>query len=628
MLANQIGYYSLILGFFFSILIIPVSIKNFNNKNQIIDNKIFSISFFQFFFVLVSFFGLILSFVNSDFSNETVFNNSHTTKPLFYKISGTWGNHEGSLLLWLLVLTLFIFIFLIKSTNQPKKYRILTLLFQQVIIIGFFLFLLKTSNPFNYLFPIPKEGLGLNPILQDPALAIHPPILYLGYVGSSIIFSSSLAAVVEKHISTVWAKHIKVWILVSWIFLTFGIMLGSIWAYYELGWGGFWFWDPVENVSLMPWFCLTALLHCILVLEKRLLLSSWTVILSIATFMLSMSGTFLVRSGILNSVHTFANDPERGIFILIFLFTLIFFSLAIFFIFHKENNQKIVEIYWLSKETSILFNNWFLMYFLSVVLIGTVYPIFLEVLSDEKISVGPPFYHKLIIPFLIPFLIFMSIGPNLNWIKSEVKKINIQIILSFLFSLLISLLILRKIGYVGLINTILILAAFYLFFITIKDFFLKKFKNYSQNFSHFGFSLLILSILFNSILSSEKITNLKVGEKFSFGEETIIFESIESTENKNYKSIIGYFKIKDKQNNSIQLKPELRIYNQPIIITSEADIKTTLHYDKFLVMNLVKDNEYFNVRYQIKPFMIWIWISTVLIIIGGLLSLFKRLYEK
>ena len=628
MLANQIGYYSLILGFFFSILIIPVSIKNFNDKNQIIDNKIFSISFFQFFFVLVSFFGLILSFVNSDFSNETVFNNSHTTKPLFYKISGTWGNHEGSLLLWLLVLTLFIFIFLIKSTNQPKKYRILTLLFQQVIIIGFFLFLLKTSNPFNYLFPIPKEGLGLNPILQDPALAIHPPILYLGYVGSSIIFSSSLAAVVEKHISTVWAKHIKVWILVSWIFLTFGIMLGSIWAYYELGWGGFWFWDPVENVSLMPWFCLTALLHCILVLEKRLLLSSWTVILSIATFMLSMSGTFLVRSGILNSVHTFANDPERGIFILIFLFTLIFFSLAIFFIFHKENNKKIVKIYWLSKETSILFNNWFLMYFLSVVLIGTVYPIFLEVLSDEKISVGPPFYHKLIIPFLIPFLIFMSIGPNLNWIKSEIKKINIQIILSFLFSLLISLLILRKIGYAGLINTILILAAFYLFFITIKDFFLKKFKNYSQNFSHFGFSLLILSILFNSILSSEKITNLKVGEKFSFGEETIIFESIESTENKNYKSIIGYFKIKDKQNNSIQLKPELRIYNQPIIITSEADIKTTLHYDKFLVMNLVKDNEYFNVRYQIKPFMIWIWISTVLIIIGGLLSLFKRLYEK
>ena len=628
MLAHQIGYYSLILGFFFSILIIPISIKNFNNRNKVIDNKVFSISFFQFFFVLVSFSGLILSFVNSDFGNETVFNNSHTTKPLFYKISGTWGNHEGSLLLWLLVLTLFIFIFLIKSTNQPKKYRILTLLFQQVIIIGFFLFLLKTSNPFNYLFPIPKEGLGLNPILQDPALAIHPPILYLGYVGSSIIFSSSLAAVVEKHISTVWAKHIKFWILVSWIFLTFGIMLGSIWAYYELGWGGFWFWDPVENVSLMPWFCLTALLHCILVLEKRSMLSSWTIILSIATFMLSMSGTFLVRSGILNSVHTFANDPERGIFILIFLFILILFSLVIFFVFHKEKDQKILKINWLSKEASILFNNWFLMYFLSVVLIGTVYPIFLEVLSSEKISVGPPFYYKLIIPFLIPFLFFMSIGPNLNWIKSKIKKIKIQIVLSFAISLLISFVILNQIGFVGLINSILILATFYLFFITIKDFFLKKFKNYSQIFSHFGFSLLILSILFNSILSSEKTINLKVGEEFSFREETITFESIESIKNKNYKSIVGYFKIKDKQNNYVQLKPELRIYNQPVMITSEADIKTTLYYDKFLVMNLVKDYEYFNVRYQVKPFMIWIWISTVLLIIGGLLSLFQRLYEK
>ena len=627
MLANQIGYYSLILGLIFSVLIIPISVKNFNN-NKSIDTRIFSISFFQFFFVMVSFLGLIFSFVNSDFSNETVFNNSHTTKPLFYKISGTWGNHEGSLLLWLLVLTFFIFLFLIKSSKQPKKYRILTLFFQQIIIIGFFLFLLKTSNPFNHLFPIPKEGLGLNPILQDPALAIHPPILYLGYVGSSIIFSASLAAVTQNYISKVWAKHIKVWILVSWFFLTLGIMLGSIWAYYELGWGGFWFWDPVENVSLMPWLCLTALLHCIMVLEKRLFFTSWAVILSIVTFILSLSGTFLVRSGILNSVHTFANDPERGIFILIFLFVLIFISLIIFFVFHRENNQKIVKIYWLSKETSILVNNWFLMYFLSVVLIGTVYPIFLEVLSSEKISVGPPFYHKLIIPFLIPFLLFMSIGPNLNWIKSKIKKVRIEIIILFVISLLVSLLISRKIGSVNLINIVLISAAFYLFFITTKDFFSKKLKNYPQKIAHFGFSLLILSILLNSIFSSEVITNLKVGEKFSFKEESITFESIENTKSKNYRSIIGHFKIEDKQKNSIQLKPELRIYDQPFTITSEADIKTTLYYDRFLVMNLVKGNEYFNVRYQFKPFMIWIWISTLLLIIGGIFSLFKRTYEK
>ena len=328
-MASLIGSYALIFGLLCSFLIIFFSIKNFNNLN-ILDNKILFLTFLQFFFVVLSFLGLIVSFVNSDFSNETVFNHSHTTKPLFYKISGTWGNHEGSLLLWLLVLTLFIFMFLLKSNEQPKKYKILTLLFQQIIIVGFFIFLIKTSNPFGYIFPIPTEGLGLNPILQDPALAIHPPILYLGYVGSSIIFSSALAATSLNYISKEWAKHIKQWVLISWIFLTLGILLGSIWAYYELGWGGFWFWDPVENVSLMPWLALTTLLHCILVLEKKMILTSWVVILSISTFTLSMCGTFLVRSGILNSVHTFANDPERGLFILIFLFSLIFLSLLFF----------------------------------------------------------------------------------------------------------------------------------------------------------------------------------------------------------------------------------------------------------------------------------------------------------
>ena len=430
MIYSVVGHYSLILGLCIGLILVYFSIQNFRNLNQL-DNKILSFSFLQLFFVVVSFLALVISFIISDFSNETVFNNSHTTKPLFYKISGTWGNHEGSLLLWLLVLTLFIFIFLLRTKNQPIKYKILTLVFQQVIIIGFFLFLILTSNPFNYLFPVPNEGLGLNPILQDPALAIHPPILYLGYVGSSIIFSSALAATSLKMVSTNWAIHIKKWVLISWIFLTLGILLGSIWAYYELGWGGFWFWDPVENVSLMPWLALTTLLHCILVLERKETLTSWVIILSIATFTLSMCGTFLVRSGILNSVHTFANDPERGLFILIFLFTLIFLSLLIFFVFHKPGQNNQANFFWLSKETSILINNWFMMYFLSVVLIGTVYPIFLDVISSQKISVGPPFYHKLIIPFLIPFLLMMAIGPKLKWIKSDLKdKI-------YLFSLLV-----------------------------------------------------------------------------------------------------------------------------------------------------------------------------------------------
>ena len=626
MLFNHIGYYSLVMGLIASVLIFFLSLKSYKLKT--IDQRIFLISSLQLFFVLISFTSLIICFITSDFSNETVFNNSHTNKPIFYKISGTWGNHEGSLLLWLLVLTLFLFLFLINSKNELKRYRILTVTFQQIIIIGFFIFVLATSNPFNFLFPIPIEGLGLNPILQDPALAIHPPILYVGYVGSSLIFSATLAAVIENYISKDWAKNIKIWILISWIFLTIGIMVGSIWAYYELGWGGFWFWDPVENVSLMPWFCLTALLHCVLVLEKRELLKSWTIILSIATFTLSMCGTFLVRSGILNSVHTFANDPSRGIFILCFLFFLITVSLIIFFIFNKEKQKDYIKINFLSKEVSIIVNNWFLMYFLSVVLIGTLYPIFLEVLTDHKISVGPPFYNKLIIPFLIFFLLFMSVGPNLKWIKEKNITNKFQLITLFFISLIISFLIFIKIGKTNLINTFLIAASLYLFIVTIKDFFSKELHNFSKKISHFGFSLLILSILINGVFSSEAIFNLKVGEKFTFKNEKIFLKSLVKKEKENYQSVIAYFTIEDDKKNISLFKPELRIYDQPLVVTSEADIKTTLFKDEFLVMNKIKGNEYFNVRYQVKPFMIWIWISTMLLAVGGILSLYNRLYEK
>jgi cytochrome c-type biogenesis protein CcmF len=626
MLYSAIGNYSLLLGLIFGLVLFYFSVINFRNS-KVLDAKILSFTFLQFFLVVISFLCLVLSFVVSDFSNETVFNNSHTTKPIFYKIAGTWGNHEGSLLLWLLVLTLFILIFLVKTKNQPVKYRILTLVFQQIIIVGFFIFLIKTSNPFNHIYPVPIEGLGLNPILQDPALVIHPPILYLGYVGSSIIFSSALAATSLNLVSKKWASHIKKWVLSSWVFLTLGILLGSIWAYYELGWGGFWFWDPVENVSLMPWLALTTLLHCILVLEKKSILNSWVIILSISTFALSMSGTFLVRSGILNSVHTFANDPERGLFILIFLFSLIFLSLFIFFFFHNSSKNDTNSFFLLSKETAIIINNWFMMYFLSVVLIGTVYPIFLDVLSSQKISVGPPFYHKLIIPFLIPFLLIMAIGPKLKWIKSNLED-KIYLIALLIVSILLSILIVKNFSTDFLINTVLISSAFYLFFITLRDFFNRGFKNLAQNTAHFAFSLLILSILFNNLFSTETITNLKVGQTFENKKTKITFENISQKEEKNYKSIIAKFIIQDSKGKIENLSPELRIYNQPNIVTSEADIKTTLLSDKFIVINVVPNQEFFNVRYQVKPFMLWIWISVILISVGGLMSFLKKEYEK
>jgi cytochrome c-type biogenesis protein CcmF len=339
-----------------------------------------------------------------------------------------------------------------------------------------------------------------------------------------------------------------------------------------------------------------------------------------------MSGTFLVRSGILNSVHTFANDPERGLFILIFLFSLIFLSLFIFFFFHKTNESNSNSFFLLSKETAIIINNWFMMYFLSVVLIGTIYPIFLDVLSSQKISVGPPFYHKLIIPFLIPFLLIMAIGPKLKWIKSNLEdKAYLFTVLTI--SILLSIFIVKNFSSNFLINSILISSALYLFFTTLRDFFSKRFKNLSQNTAHFGFSLLILSILFNNLFSTEIITNLKVGETFENTKAKIVFESISQKEKKNYNSIIAKFTVQDSKGKSVNLSPELRIYNQPNIATSEADIKTTLLSDKFIVINIVQNQEYLNVRYQVKPFMLWIWISVILISTGGLISFIKKGYE-
>ena len=622
-MTSQLGHFSLIFSIFFSIFIIFQSLNFFFSKKIIFKSSLLSLIFLQFFFVIVSFLSLLTAFLYSDFSNVTVYNNSHTSKPLFYKISGVWGNHEGSLLLWLLVLTLFLFIFVLSSKKVENKYKLLTIVFQEIIIFGFLIFIVFTSNPFEYLYPTPNEGLGLNPILQDPALAIHPPILYLGYVGSSLIFSSSLSAIINNGVNPEWAKHIKSWVFTSWIFLTLGIMVGSIWAYYELGWGGFWFWDPVENVSLMPWFCLTALLHSIVVLEKRNFLKKWTIILSIATFALSMSGTFLVRSGILNSIHTFANDPSRGLFILIFLFLLIIMAVTILFLNYKSEETRPNNFILLSKETAVLINNWFMMFFLSVVLIGTVYPIFLEVLTNEKISVGAPFYQKLMVPFLIPFLIFMSFGPRLRWIKNNFNKLNFKLIFIFIVTSLISYIIVKYSGVRYLFSTLLISSSFFLLFNTLVDLF-KKTVQFPQKISHFAFSVLILSILINGIFSKEFNSNMKVGDELKFMNKTIIFKSVNFEEEKNYKLLKGNFEIIESGKRSLNFIPEIRIYNQPVVSTSEADIKTTLFNDNFIVFTLLKEDEIFNVRYQYKPFMIWIWISILALTFGGILAVIKK----
>ena len=617
---NLIGNYSLILALITSLILLILSFKSYKSNSKL-DFGIFVTISLQFLLICMSFFTLLYAFISSDFSNLAVYNNSHTTKPLFYKISGTWGNHEGSLLLWLLVLSLFILIFFFKSKKLSDSFRILTIFFQQLIILGFLLFITLTSNPFQLIIPTPFEGLGLNPILQDPALAIHPPILYLGYVGSSIIFSSSLAALVCGYVNKNWANDLKKWSLISWIFLTLGIMLGSIWAYYELGWGGFWFWDPVENVSLMPWFCLTALLHCTSVLEKRSNLQSWTIILALSTFILSMSGTFLVRSGILNSVHTFANDPERGVFVLIFLSVLILISLTIYFKFNNPGN--ITRSFFLSKETAIVINNWFMMYFLAVVLIGTIYPIFLEAIAAEKISVGPPYFNQLLIPFLIPFLLIMAIGPKLDWIKNKKFDAKLSKIILLIISIIISYLIAKNFNTQVLYSTVLISSALYLLFISITDLRNEKLK-LSQKISHISFSILIISIIFNSLLSEEVSVNLKKGEEKKLSNYLLKFENISKMEINNYTSLKAEIHV-IQNDNKLKFYPELRLYKVPETITSEADIKTNLFTDNLVVVNYLKDNDYLNIRYQKKPFMLLIWLSAVMLALGGLLGLRKSI---
>ena len=621
MLSN-LGTIFVIIALLISFLLIFFSLREFKTNNNLIPGKIFKFSLLQLFFSISSFIILLIAYIISDFSLVNVYENSHTNKPLFYKISGTWGNHEGSLLLWINILVLFSSLFLFINKNRDKNFKILTLLFQNILIVIFLIFLLSNSNPFSKLFPIPLEGLGLNPILQDPALAIHPPLLYVGFVGSSIYFSAALAALISKIDSRSLAISIKPWVLVSWFFQTVGILVGSIWAYYELGWGGYWFWDPVENSSLMPWFVMTALLHSILVLERRIGLYSWVIVLSILTFTMSVTGTFLVRSGILNSVHTFASDPSRGLFILSFLISMVFFSMYIFFKFAPTENKKYII---LSKETFIIANNWFMIFFLGVVLIGTLYPVFLDTITGSKISVGPPYYNLVLAPFLIPLLFLMTSGPNYKWISHETKSFfDVVLVLSVLL-FLITFFIIKNNSF--LLNLILFFSI-YLITQTLFDFyesFKKKNVNISRIISHLGFGLLIFFIYINHIFSQENNFNLKLGEIKKTDHYIIKFDNLEEKSVKNYKSIVGYFNISDKKTSKTkELKPEIRVYDKPMTITYEASIDSNLFSDTYLTMSNISETDIFNIKFQVKPFMNFIWFSVLLLSLGGLLNFLNR----
>ena len=623
MLSN-IGNTLLSLNILIGISIIYFSFKNLNNNKILIGKKIYHLCLFQSTFIIICFLTLVSAFIVSDFSIITVYQNSHSLKPFLYKISGTWGNHEGSLLLWVIILTIFSFFFLLYNKYHSKNYRIYSLIIQNILILGFLFFLLFNSNPFSMVSPTPKEGLGLNPILQDPALAIHPPLLYVGFVGSSIYFSAAMASLITNYSGKLFAQSIKNWVLISWSFQTLGILAGSIWAYYELGWGGFWFWDPVENASLLPWFAMSALLHSLIVLEKRNLLYFWVIILCLLTFILSVTGTFLVRSGILNSVHTFANDPSRGLYILIFLSLMIFASVLLFFSKFKNKSYNLNSN---SKETFILINNWFMIFYLITVLLGTIYPIFTEVLTDHKVSVGPPFYNAVIIPIVVIFLFFMSVGPRIKWIKNKFYNLNLlfKILIASIF---INFFIIYLFQGYSLMSNFIIISALFLVFASLMDLYksLKK-QNIElpRVISHLAFGFLILFIGLNYNFSIEKDFNLKVGEKKVFENYSIEFLNLKLEDFKNYKAVIGEFNIsKSDENLNQSLYPEIRIYEKPSTITYEASIRSDLLKDYYITMSNIDRSEYYNIKFQKKPFMMWIWISVIFISLGGFMRFFKN----
>ena len=620
MLSN-IGNLLLLLNVLFGVMIIFKSYNCLKTSNSLISKSIYHLSIFQSTSILICFFTLVAAFLISDFSLINVYQNSHSLKPVFYKISGTWGNHEGSLLLWVIILTIFSFLFLILKKKNSKEYRLHTLIIQNLLIIGFLFFILFNSNPFSAISPVPNEGLGLNPILQDPALAIHPPLLYVGFVGSSIYFSAAMASLITKYNDRSFAKSIKSWVLISWIFQTLGILVGSIWAYYELGWGGFWFWDPVENASLLPWFAMTALLHSLLVLERRKAFYFWTIILCLLTFTLSVTGTFLVRSGILNSVHTFANDPTRGIYILIFLSIMI--SVSIYFLFTRYEPESI-DVSVNSKETFVLINNWFMMFYLLTVLLGTLYPIFTDALLNSKISVGPPFYNAVIIPVVIAFLVFMAIGPQAKWIKNKFTNLK-QLLIILLSAIVMNLAIFHFLKSYSIISNLIIISALFLIMSSFLDFFKKSEINFSRIISHLSFGFLIFFIGLNHNFSIEKDFNLKLGETKKIDNYKFVLEDLELNNQTNYKAIIGELHVTNINTREERtLKPEIRIYDNPQTLTYEASIQTNFFKDHYITMSNIDRSEYYNIKFQEKPLMIWIWISVIMLSFGGFLSLFKN----
>lgn len=572
---------------------------------------------------------LIYSFITSDFSVLCVVNNSHILKPLIYKISAAWGNHEGSMLLWLSSIAFFSLLFAFFSKGNEQQ--IVTILaVQGLLVLLFLLYVIGVSSPFIRIFPPPLNGLGLNPILQDIGLSMHPPVLYLGYVGFSLAFSAAIAGLLSLQIDRSWARLIQPWVLMSWAFLSLGIALGSWWAYRELGWGGYWFWDPVENSSLMPWFTATALLHSLAATSSTNKLIGWSLFLAIITFSLSMIGTFLVRSGVITSVHSFASDPTRGIYILTIIailtgLALLLLALRGTLIKHREN------YYFFSRESFISINNILLTVAATVVVVGTIYPIILQVLTNQFISVGAPYYNKLIVPLALMSLVFSTLVLKLKWNVNQKIHALIRPLILIILAIIIATGIFKYNHQFLILEFLGMTFSIWLILTTI-DYCIREKFSFSHSaismcFAHIGFACICLGISSMSAFQDEVEKVMQVGDRLIIANKELRFEGVNYYEGPNYYSRVGTFELNTHNGYIKYLYPEMRFFYVEKQQTSEAALYHDMSYDLYLTIGEV-EGEKIAVKVFYRPGISLLWFGGFLLFIAGVYGLLIKLYKQ
>jgi len=636
----EIGHYALVMALALSVLIATLPLIGAARRDAVLMRAAGPMTVGLAFFAVLSFGCLMALYVMSDFSVLNVANNSHSTKPMLYKIAGVWGNHEGSLLLWILILSVFGAAVALLGGNLPLSFRARVLAVQAMIGVGFLLFTLLTSNPFTRISPTPMNGAGLNPLLQDPGLAFHPPFLYLGYVGFSVAFSFAVAALIEGRVDPAWARWVRPWTLAAWIALTIGITLGSWWAYYELGWGGWWFWDPVENASFMPWLAGTALLHSAIVVEKRDTLKSWTILLAILTFSLSLLGTFIVRSGVITSVHAFASDPTRGVFILGFLFVVVGGSLTLYAL---RASALVPGGFFqaISREGALVLNNVILAVASATVLLGTLYPLFEDVITGQKGSVGPPYFELTFVPLMIPLLIAVAIGPMLRWKRGDLMEALRRLWLAFV-AVLVIVAVTAYVTDGGPVMALLGMALGAWLIVGSLVHWAEQVRLASglsglgrrlsrlrrgvwgMTLAHLGLGVAVLGMTASTAWEDNALQVMVPGQTVEVGGYDFTFDGVEPLPGPNYTTIGGRFTVMKGGKFVAVLTPETRVYAEPPMTTTEAAIRPTLSGDIYAVVGDEAAGGGWAVRLYFKPLLSWIWIGAGIMALGGLMSLSDR----